>query len=62
MNSSKSVQISPQAALRLVDLIQSQVRLTECEIAQKILLRAGIKIADLALNDDSVARRTKRAA
>lgn len=62
MNSSKSVQITPLAALRLVDLIQEQVRMTDCELAKKILLRAGIKIADLGLLAESASRRIPRAA
>ncbi len=62
MQSAKANLISAEAALRLVDLIQNQVRMTECDLAKKILLRAGIKIADLALNADSAVRRTRRAA
>jgi len=62
MQSAKANLISAEAALRLVDLIQNQVRMTECDLAKKILLRAGIKIADLALTADSAVRRTRRAA
>jgi len=62
MKSAKHPQISASAALRLVDLIQEQAKLTECESAKKILLRAGIKIADLALRGETPARRMGRAA
>lgn len=62
MTEKKSIQISVPAALQLVDLIQEQVRITESELVKKILLRAGIKIADLALESEAPARRMGRAA
>lgn len=62
MSDKKSIQISSPAALQLVDLIQEQVRLTESDMVKKILLRAGIKIADLALTSEPATRRLSRAA
>lgn len=62
MTDKNSIQISVPAALQLVDLIQEQVRMTESELVKKILLRAGIKIADLALAGEPSARKLSRAA
>lgn len=57
MSTEKSVHISAPAALRLVDLILEQAKLTDSELVKKILLRAGIKIADLALRQEPAAKR-----
>lgn len=62
MSNKKSIQITVPAALKLVDLIQDQVRQTESEMVKRILLRAGIKIADLAIDSEKPARRMSRAA
>lgn len=62
MISEKRVQISVADALRLVDLIQEQAKLCDGEMVKKILLRAGIKIADLALEGQTTAKRMSRAA
>jgi hypothetical protein len=62
MSPIKSPEISAEAALRLVDLIQEQVRMTESVLAKKILLHAGIKIADLGLGAEITSRRIRRAA
>ena len=50
------------AALRLVDLILEQAKQADSDLVKKILLRAGIKIADLALESDAATRRVGRAA
>lgn len=57
MRSDKSIQISAPAALRLVDLILEQAKLADSDLVKKILLRAGIKIADLALQTEPAAKR-----
>jgi hypothetical protein len=62
MTQTKPRPISVPAALRLVDLIQEQVRQTDSELVKKILLRAGIKIADLALEGEISGRKVGRAA
>lgn len=62
MISGKHIQISVADALRLVDLIQEQAKLCDSEMVKKILLRAGIKIADLALEGETAAKRMSRAA
>lgn len=62
MSQPKSIKISIAAALKLVDMIQDQARQTDNELVKKILLRAGIKIADLAINGQRGARKLIRAA
>ena len=62
MRPKKPQSISVESALRLVDLIRGEARRTESELAKKILLRAGIKIADLALAGETGARKLRRAA
>lgn len=57
MSVEKSIHISVPAALRLVDLILDQAKLADSELVKKILLRAGIKIADLALQQEPAAKR-----
>lgn len=62
MSSAKPLRFTAPAALRLVDLILEQAKLADSEMVKKILLRAGIKIADLALEEEAPARRIRRAA
>jgi hypothetical protein len=54
--------ISVNDALRLVDMIQKQVQQAESEQLKKILLQAGVKIADLAIAAESSSKRLKAAA
>jgi hypothetical protein len=62
MKSVKAIQISVPSALKLIDVIQAQVRATDSEETKKILLRAAIKIADLALSRGANPRRISKAA
>lgn len=62
MKSVRQTRISVPSALKLIELIHAMVRATTAETEQKILLRAGIKLADLALDGETKSRRTTRAA
>jgi|GEM_PF-6972551 len=62
MKPHKPIRISVPAALQLIDLISEQARQSENDSVKKILLRAGIKIADIALEGETPSRRVKRAA
>lgn len=62
MKTAKKDQLSIADALRLVDLVHAEAKKTACETAKKVLLHAGIAIADLALDEGASARRTARAA
>lgn len=62
MKSARQIRISVPSAFKLIDLIHEMVRTTAGETEQKILLRAGIKFADLALDGETKSRRGSRAA
>jgi hypothetical protein len=52
----KVTRITVDHAIQLIDLIREQVRQTRSEPMKKILLTAGIRIADLALAGEAVPR------
>lgn len=58
----KPFNISPLAALRLVELIREQAKVADSKEVQKILLRAGIKIADLVLDQQQTVEHLRKAA
>lgn len=57
----KVTRISAEHAVKLIDLIRAQARRTDSEHVKKILLTAGIRIADLALANHT-PRRSRAAA
>jgi hypothetical protein len=57
----KVAPITVERALQLIDLIREQVKTAENNQVKKILLTAGIRLADLALAE-ATARRIKAAA
>jgi hypothetical protein len=57
----KVAPITVERALQLIDLIREQVKTAENDQVKKILLTAGIRLADLALAE-ATARRIKAAA
>jgi hypothetical protein len=48
--------ISPQSAVKLIDLIEQQARLADSEHVKRVLLQAGLKIAELALRGETAKR------